>query len=180
MAAITHPVITPAEFCVGMERAGWRAPLELIDGEVVIIPPAGGDASLAQTEVVHRLRVWQDSSGGAGRVLTDVFVRIGEAFLAPDVAWWAAGREPAIGPGAIGSVPDLVVEVLSPATRENDLGPKRERYAGAGVKELWLVDPANRLVLVVEALLERWLRADEELESSLLPGFSLPVRDLFV
>jgi hypothetical protein len=42
-----------------MERAGWKAPMELIEGAVVVIPPTGADASLAQTEVVHGIRARQ-------------------------------------------------------------------------------------------------------------------------
>src|SRR4051794_10192725 len=49
VATLTHPVLAPEEFAAAMERANWRAPIELIDGEVVVIPPSGGDASLAQT-----------------------------------------------------------------------------------------------------------------------------------
>ena len=77
-------------------------------------------------------------------------------------------------PGAIDRVPDLVVEVLSPATRANDLGPKRRAYLDGGVSELWPVDPAARTVLVVEATGERTLAAEDA-----LPGLSLPVRALF-
>jgi Uma2 family endonuclease len=179
MAVITHPVISPAEFGAAMERAGWRAPIELIDGEVVVVPPSGGEAALAQTEVVHRLRAWCDSATGSGRVLTDVFVRVGNAYLAPDVAWWPTSRAPRIERGAIHAIPDLVVEVLSPATRNNDLGPKRAHYLDAGVKELWLVDPVDRAVIVVSAGRERRLAERDRLGSAMLPGFELSVSDLF-
>jgi Uma2 family endonuclease len=178
MATLTHPTLTPAEFTALMWRAGWRASMELIDGEVVVIPPTGGDASFAQTELVHRLRAWQEATGRRGQPLTDVFVRIGDSFLAPDVVWWREGREPEIGPGAIDTLPDLVVEVLSPATRENDLGPKRRQYVAAGVPELWLVDPAERTVLVVRGDGERRLGEAAELRSPQLPGFGLPVSAL--
>lgn len=171
VAAPTHPVLSPAEFAAGMERAGWRAPIELIDGEVVVIPPSGGETSLAQTEIVCRLRAWQGGLPAAGRVLTDVFVLVGDAYLAPDAAWWAPGRLPAIRPGALDTVPDLVVEVLSPATRANDLGAKRERYLFAGVGELWLVDPVERCVLTVTAAREHRLTEGVALTSALLPGF---------
>jgi Uma2 family endonuclease len=77
--------------------------MELIDGEVVVIPPSGGHASLAQTEIVHRLRAWQGAAQQRGLVLTDVFVRVGNGYLAPDVAWWGEGRQPEIGPGASAS-----------------------------------------------------------------------------
>ncbi len=180
MAAVTHPAMSTVEFRAAMDRVGWRAPLELIAGEVVVIPPSGGDASLAQTEVLHRLRAWQEASGGSGRVLTDVFVRVGDGYLAPDTGWWAVGREPRIGAGAIETVPDLVVEVLSPATRENDLGPKRDRYLAAGVRELWLIDPAQRAVLIVDASGERSLTDRDELRSPLLAGFAMHVAELFV
>jgi Uma2 family endonuclease len=180
VAVVTHPSLSPAEFVAAMERAGWRAPMELIDGEVVVIPPSGGDASLAQTEVVHRVRAWQAASGRPGRLLTDVFIRVGNGFPVPDAAWWAAGREPQITPGALDVVPDLIVEVLSPATRDNDLGPKRRQYLDAGVRELWLIDPRDRAVLVVDAAGERRLRGGDELRSLLLSGFAMPVAELFV
>lgn len=162
-----------------MDRSGWRAPIELIHGEVVAIPPSGGNASLAQTEVVHRLRTWQDVHRLGGRALADVFVRIGDAYLAPDVAWWSPGREPAIATGAIHDVPDLVVEVLSPSTRGNDLGPKRAHYVAAGVRELWLIDPGDATVSVVTSAGDVTLGADDTLASPLLPGFAMTVRDIF-
>ncbi len=179
MAAVTHPSLSPAEFAAAMERAGWRAPMELIDGEVVVIPPSGGDASLAQTELVHRVRAWQAARGERGRLLTDVFIRVGNGFLAPDAAWWSAGREPRIEPGPLDIVPDLIVEVLSPVTRDNDLGPKRRQYIDAGVRELWLVDPCDRSVLIVDGAGERRLRGRDELESPLLVGFAMRVDELF-
>ena len=40
--------------------------------------------------------------------------------------------------------PDLVVEVLSPSTIQNDRGPKMRHYAAAGVKEYWVVSPIGR------------------------------------
>jgi Uma2 family endonuclease len=49
--------------------------------------------------------------------------------------------------GCIGA-PDLIVEILSPSTSLKDHREKFNRYERAGVKEYWLVDPANRLVTV--------------------------------
>ena len=93
--------------------------------------------------------------------------------------WWRAGREPQLGPGAVESVPDLVVEVLSPATRANDLGPKRREYIAGGVAELWLVDPAERTVLIVDAAGDHMLSGGQTIRSSRLPGLSLALPDLF-
>jgi len=51
------------------------------------------------------------------------------------------------GDGVHGT-PDLVVEVLSPSTAKNDRTHKKEVYARCGVREYWLVDPANKSVEV--------------------------------
>lgn len=51
------------------------------------------------------------------------------------------------GDGVHGA-PDLVVEVLSPSTAKNDRTHKKEVYARSGVREYWLVDPANESVEV--------------------------------
>jgi Uma2 family endonuclease len=45
-------------------------------------------------------------------------------------------------------VPDLVMEVLSPSTRDYDLLEKRPAYQQAGVREIWFVDPDEECVLV--------------------------------
>lgn len=44
--------------------------------------------------------------------------------------------------------PDLVVEVLSPATAARDRGVKLERYRLYGVPEYWVVDPDQRTIEV--------------------------------
>ena len=49
------------------------------------------------------------------------------------------------GDGVHGA-PDLVVEVLSPSTGRYDRGRKKEIYERHGVREYWIVDPANRTV----------------------------------
>lgn len=45
-------------------------------------------------------------------------------------------------------VPALLVEVLSPASIEQDLRVKRAAYARAGVPEYWVVRPAERDLLI--------------------------------
>ena len=44
--------------------------------------------------------------------------------------------------------PDLVIEVLSPSTRAKDMLIKSKKYADAGVKEYWMIDPSQKQVLV--------------------------------
>lgn len=42
--------------------------------------------------------------------------------------------------------PDMVVEILSPSTQRHDRLTKFNLYQRAGVREYWIVDPANRAV----------------------------------
>ena len=44
--------------------------------------------------------------------------------------------------------PDMVVEILSPSTTRKDWGIKLAKYLEAGVREYWIVDPKNRIIVV--------------------------------
>jgi Uma2 family endonuclease len=80
--------------------------------------------------------------------------------------------------------PDLVVEVLSPATQATDRGEKMQEYAQAGVAEYWIVEPeaqsvaVHRLSGATYATATRYTN-DTQIESAVLPGFALPVADIF-
>ena len=44
--------------------------------------------------------------------------------------------------------PDFVAEVLSKSTRRKDIGVKTYKYANAGVREYWMIDPKDMKVIV--------------------------------
>jgi Uma2 family endonuclease len=181
VATVAHPPLEPAEFLALQSSAGWRMAVELIQSEAVVIPPSGAAASSAQGELFFALRSWQEAESDAGLLLQDVFVELpGHQFLAPDIAWWSPERRPTVGEGAIGIVPDLVVEVLSPATRSNDLGIKRTLYLEVGVQELWLADPsAKTLTRARPSAIDEELSSKDTLRTDLLPSFALALRRVF-
>lgn len=51
--------------------------------------------------------------------------------------------------GCLGA-PDLIIEILSAATAERDMKDKYEVYEEAGVREYWLVHPAERTLIVFD------------------------------
>jgi len=60
----------------------------------------------------------------------------------------------------IHGVPNLVVEILSPGTKKNDRGYKKELYEKCGVQEYWIITPADETIEVY--LLENGIyRLDE-------------------
>ncbi len=182
MATVAHPRLDGAEYLALQAAAGWRSAVELIGGEAVVTPPSGGQAASAQGEIFFALRRWQETSGDAGLLLQDVFIRLtGETYLAPDLAWWAAARRPALAKGALDVVPDLVAEVLSPATRVNDLGAKRDAYLAAGARELWFADPQSATVTAVRPDgRQQTVGHGDRLISSLLPGLAVDVERVFL
>lgn len=46
--------------------------------------------------------------------------------------------------------PDFVLEVLSPSTRKKDLTIKNRKYLNAGVREYWIVDPKEKLLITYD------------------------------
>ncbi len=66
----------------------------------------------------------------------------------PDLYYVSNDRKHILTKQGASGAPDLVVEVLSPATARYDKGVKRQIYARAGVGELWLVDPDSKTVTV--------------------------------
>jgi len=46
--------------------------------------------------------------------------------------------------------PDFVLEILSPSTRRKDITIKSGKYAAAGVREYWIIDPDREKILVFD------------------------------
>ena len=77
--------------------------------------------------------------------------------------------------------PDLAVEVLSPSDRMADAMSKITMYLQAGVRLVWLVDPASLTVTVFrQDAAPKSFGAGESLDGGdVLPGFSVPVAEIF-
>ncbi len=78
-------------------------------------------------------------------------------------------------------IPNLAVEVLSEGNTAGEMERKRKEYFLAGVELLWIVDPYRRTVAVYTAP-ERvtTLGETDSLDGgTVLPGFSLPLQQLF-
>ena len=89
-----------------------------------------------------------------------------------------------IGGDNVRGAPDLVVEILSPATADRDRGYKRALYAKHGVTEYWLVDPVAETVSILRPrggalIVAHTFGRNETLRSPLLVGFELDLDDVF-
>jgi Uma2 family endonuclease len=85
--------------------------------------------------------------------------------------------------GCLGA-PDIVVEILSPSNSKKELKFKYQVYQESGVLEYWVVIPTERFVTIYTLVNGVFVSAapltdDDVLTSSVLPGFSISVSDLF-
>jgi Uma2 family endonuclease len=102
---------------------------------------------------------------------------------APDVAFVARDRLsqiPDVGYAEL--APDWVAEILSPGDRPGEVLEKVGQWLGAGVRLVWVLDPARR-----EARVHRAdgtvaiVGADAELDGEdVVPGFRCPLSDILV
>jgi len=172
-----------------LERDGVPDGLwELIDGRIVAVPPAGGEAStrglwtgtlLANHVVPNGLgRVY---GADAGFVLYPGEER--EMLRVPDAAFVRADRLPPPEQHArfLRVVPDLVVEVVSLHDVPSEVAAKARMWIEAGVRLAWVVDPRRRTVAVYRPGREpSLLDLEDDLDGGdVLPGFRVPIAELF-
>lgn len=78
------------------------------------------------------------------------------------------------------AIPDLVVEVISPGNTAEEVEEKRVEWLRAGVKEVWVVNPSTQNVHIYQGGGGyAFLQEADTLTTTLLPGFAVPVADLF-
>jgi Uma2 family endonuclease len=185
--AVENRLYTLDEF-EGLDLPSDGSKYELIDGAIVVSPPAGDEHGRIINDLSYELNVYIRPRK-LGRVWQTSRFKVGRGFgPAPDVAFVTTKRLPKTSKGAVEVVPDLVVEVWSPgdlATHKQQEEARRKirRYQTAGVRLVWAINPAARKVEVyhldqpdpVEVLDENAILSGEDL----LPGFTLPVKTLF-
>lgn len=104
-----------------------------------------------------------------------------ETTYAPDVAFISAEHQQDIPPtGFNPSAPDLAVEVISPGNSASEIHQKVLDYLAAGTRIVWVVYPKTKTVDVHTSDGARTLKITDTLDGGdVLPGFTLPVRDIF-
>ena len=125
---------------------------ELLDGELVVVLAPNLRHQRIGTRLGALLHafVQEGSQGEVFHAPCDVVLSNTDV-VQPDLLFVSDERAHLLlgGDNVLGA-PDLVVEILSPATAGRDRTLKRALYARHGVKEYWLVDPDARTVTVLE------------------------------
>ncbi|MCI0456847.1 MAG: Uma2 family endonuclease [Gemmataceae bacterium] len=157
---------------------------ELIDGVMIVHSPA----SPRHDNLAGFLRALMRLFARArklGLVLgPDALVRLKpKRKVGPDIFFLRQHRLPSPLPEKqFEGAPDLVVEILSPSNRDDDLEIKRAAYHEAGVTEIWFVDPDREEILVDRRGKKRYTSktlTKGRLESTALEGFWIDVEWLW-
>src|SRR6266851_4437911 len=157
--------------------------IELDEGEIISMPPAGMDHGDIGIELASLLHVYVKKHGlgkiynaDTGFKLSDDTVR------APDISFVRKDRLATVHRRGFGSgAPDLAVEIFSPSDSVRQLMRKVKQYFAAGCHTVWIVYPERREVQVLDATGgDRLLRPGDVIDApGLLPGFSASVAQIF-
>ena len=120
-------------------------------GDLIIMPPAGGGSSHRNARITQQLLNWSDTDGrgeifdsSGGFILPDTSVR------SPDAAWVHKARLADLSEAQwerfLPLCPDFVVELRSPTDSLKGLQAKMNEYLSNGVKLGWLIDPQEKRV----------------------------------
>jgi Uma2 family endonuclease len=180
--AMSDPV-SVGDYLSGREDLRRR---ELVWG-VVREPPApryGHQAVVTRTTVILDLHVRTERLGIVCVSPIDVVLDEGKGLIVqPDVIFISQERTEIVR-GQVWGAPDLVVEVISPGTAVRDRTIKLEWYRRYAVREYWLVDPARRVVIVVDLTADERTIASpfagaQHVRSSVLPGLTAEAQEFF-
>jgi len=122
-------------------------------GDVIVMPPAGGETGGRNAGLTSALYVWarQDGRGVAFDSSTG-FILPNGAVRSPDVSWVLRSRLETLTAEQkrkfLPLCPDFVVELRSPSDRVADLQEKMQEYINNGAQLGWLIVPDTRTVYV--------------------------------
>lgn len=155
---------------------------ELINGVVTVTPSPAPKHQRVTFEVSLQLGNYLEKNP-VGEAFIETDVHLGEGptggdlVYRPEVVFYVAERLVGLEDRLSGA-PDLVVEVVSRGSRRFDSETKRNDYERLGVKEYWLIDPANNAIQVFRLKGKQFIETtvtEDRFASEAVPGFVLDV-----
>jgi Uma2 family endonuclease len=137
------------------------------EGDIVIVPPAGGESDFRNVSVITSLNLWARMDGRGRTFGSSVqFLLPDGSGLSPDAAWVSKDRLSLLSKVEkrqfLRVVPEFVVEVMSPGDRLAAAQKKMGLWMANGVELGWLIDGDARRVYVYRGSSEPRVAADAE------------------
>jgi Uma2 family endonuclease len=155
-------------------------------GELVVMPPVGGESGNSELELGGELFVW-NRQAKLGKIFSSstIFVLPNGAGRSPDAAWVELSRWEALTPEQRKKfpplAPDFVMELRSATDRLPLLREKMEEYRSNGVRLGLLIDPKNKQVEIYKPGQEpEILASPTEIDcGEVMPGFILSLSEIW-
>lgn len=156
---------------------------ELVDGQWEAKEMGSSRHSGVGTRLIIEMGMHVKLNKLGGVYGPDATFQIGQNERLPDVSFISAARIPPEGETEEKwhLAPDLAVEVISPSESWAKVNRKLREYFTAGVQQVWLVSLELREVHVYDSPKAMTVLGEEDalVSEALLPGFRLPINELF-
>lgn len=184
MSTATSAKVTPQEL---LDLPDDGRIYELVDGELVEVP-MGTESTRLASEVIYHLKHYSKTIQPGWVIGVDagfqIFADDPDRIRKPDVAYISFARLPveSYQPSGYWRVaPELVVEILSPNDLAQAVDAKTDEWLAAGVDTVWVIQPDNQSIRIHrrDGTYDFLRAADQLTAPAILPGFSVPVAELF-
>ena len=152
---------------------------ELVEGELIEVSSATPNHAWVRDEIRGALREFLRRNP-IGVVLAEVECRTtADTVRRPDISYFSRARYATVDGSRIPLPfpPDIAVEILSPSEKAIEVNRKIHEYLAGGSSEVWIIDADNGEIQIRSQNGARHLLAGDRLESPLLPGFSIGVKE---
>lgn len=183
--AVLHKVesCSVAEFEIFLRDAPEKPYRELVDGRIVEKSMPTDVHALLVNRLCYWLTAWamERGLGEPGPERRFVFPGDTQNSRQPDVSMILDPALPLVWQGPVNHVPDLVAEVQSPGESRQALRERASFYAQSGVVLTLLLFPRERQVELwrADVAVQSLVPGDVIRDEALLPGFAMPVNELF-
>lgn len=152
--------------------------LEYWDG--VVYQKTVGDLRHGRVQVLLAVLLGLYERDRGGWTMTEIRTQfLGRGFRLPDAAYWSAAKGLGDDP-RFALPPTLAIEVRSPGESRAAQRRKCREMRAHGVDVCWLIDPVARTAERFEGDIDgEAVATDGVLQSPLLPGFAVPLAELW-
>ena len=159
---------------------------EIVNGELIDMSPTPNSEHQEISAELGFLLLTFIKRKKSGKVLfAPMDVKLDKSnVVQPDILFVANTNLKIITKKCVEGVPDLTIEIISPSSHYRDTVDKKALYERFGIKEYWLIDPANRVIEVFflqnnQYSLHAFVAEEGKASSALLEGFEVHSNDIF-
>jgi len=153
---------------------------ELVDGELVDVSGNTPNHNLLRDALIAMLLPYVKEHE-LGKVIGEQEYQFEKDAHGPDVTFFLPDKARLLNESLRVQrfVPDLAIEIVSENDAFKKLIRKVERYRRCGTKEAWVFDIDSRRAFLFSETGDAMLTENDMFQSSLIPGFSIRLGDLF-